>query len=157
MAKASRDTVLIRTAHSSHDREAIMRGAHAFAAAAELPDLMPPDPKDLEVAVEAMLWGGATVLLAEVYGETVGGIGYGIAPYQWDLKRVVGEEIFWWAYPGAPPIAAAKLWLTMLQHWTEAGVSVKILHRLMNSPEKVDAVYRRAGTRPVQVTYMGAV
>jgi hypothetical protein len=96
------------------------------------------------------------VLLAEIDGVVLGGIGYLIGPYLWNRQEKAWEEMFFWAYPEAPYGTALHLLHAAHAEGKTAGAVMFTLHALHNSPKGVDRAYRRLGTQPVQTTYMGA-
>lgn len=147
----------IRGALLPLDLPPILDGAAAFAREADLADVLAePGSPDFDRAVMRILHiPGVKVLLADHDGEIVGGIGFIHAPYIWNPDRLVSDEIFWWTATGAPARAALALFSGMFAAGDIAGVTVWICSKLMNSPPAVDAVYRRRGLRPRQVSYVG--
>lgn len=149
----------IRQASPLLDFPTVMEGAKAFAAHMDRWDILPPNgsKEQTDAAWDMMQMPGFTCLLAEEDGKLQGGIGYIIGPYIHDKTKLHADEFFWWAMPGANPRASMRLINEMFKHWSAAGVKVYTIHRLMNSPEGVDMVYRRKGATPVQVTYAGVL
>lgn len=153
-------SIKIRVADHQEDYRAVFRGAMAFVRSMQAKDIMPvPGSPDFDKALKTILaLPGVSVLLAEDdSGEVVGMLGSLVTPFIWDRSRLCCEELFWWVSPGAPNSAALKL---MRQHRDDAkmaGAEVMIFHKLDESPDGVDRVYRKMGTRPVQTTYMGTL
>jgi hypothetical protein len=149
--------VVIRRADPEADFDRVLTGARAFAALVNRPDVLPaPDSPALERAIRTLMGLPITaVLLAEVDGRTVGGIGLLVTPSLWDATRIACEELFWWCANDAPPSAAMRLLRVAKEHGKAAGATLFTFHRLTTSPPGVDLAYRRMGTQPMQVTYVG--
>lgn len=148
----------IRRADPETDFEAILLGARDFVSYARRPDILPdPASPDLEVAVRRLLHApGVTVLIGEVDGVVMGGIGFFIHPQLWNQSALAFEEIFFWSYPEAPHGLAWKLLIHAKATGTSSGCKIFTFHALANSPKGVDRAYRKLGVEPVQTTYMGA-
>lgn len=150
--------VEIRRAHSSNDREAIVRGASEFAAQVGRPDILPaPYSLEMERVVDKLLWTpGFVVLLAESDGEMVGAVGYWIGEYLMGIGKLEWQEVFWWCALGAPASAALRLLRAAKSAGVEAGCKVFSAHLLASSPPGVVKAYHRIGLRFTQSTFMGA-
>lgn len=141
------------------DLPAVIDGARMFAATVNAADILPAlDSPEFDAAVTRMvLLRGTSVILAEQNGDVVGGLGVLIAPYLWNPGKLSLEELFWWVRPGASPYAGGLLFRDALRRAKRAGVTIVSFGKLDTSPEGVDRVYRKAGLRPIQSTYVGVI
>lgn len=149
--------MLIRQADPLADLENILLVADGFARLANRPDLFPAPGSEQMIGLieKLMAIPGYAVLLAEHDGQVCGGIGFWIGPYLMSVDKIEVQEHFWWAAEDAPPRAAMLLLREAMRRADEAGASVRTMHRLLTSPDGVDAAYRRFGLTPIQVTYIG--
>ena len=147
--------MIVRIAHSVNDLDAILHGARAFAAFVNVPYLM---GDNLEASIAAVVNNpDVRVLLAVKDGEVVGGMGLYFAPYMWDHKKVVCNELFWWCYPHAPKLAALILLKRARTLARDYGANLVSFTAMRNSPDGVGRVYERMGLKAVQTHYMGEI
>jgi hypothetical protein len=152
-----RPPVVIRPADLVLDRVAILDGAVAFAEEAGIKPWLPARFDDFQVAVEAVLaMPFVEVLLAvDAAGAVAGGLGISVLPYIWNPQLLMAEELFWWAWPGAPAWTALRLIRSGRARMVERGAHLQSWAAMASSADGVAEVYARIGARPVQTTFMG--
>jgi hypothetical protein len=149
--------VVIRPADLVQDRVAILDGAAAFAEEAGIRPWLPACFEDFRAVVEGVLaLDCVEVLLAvDAEGACAGGLGLSFLPYVWNPRLILAEELFWWAWPGAPVWTALRLIRSGRARMIARGAHLQSWAALAGSPEGVRDVYARIGARPVQTTFMG--
>ena len=147
--------MIIRLADLEKDALGIMDCARAFARAAPFQSLLPDDEGLLKAISMVLTLDGTEVLVADVDGEVVGGLGVLYAPFTWNQDVLIADELFWWAQPHAPFRAASRLLETAVER-AEAKGAVPIFHSMASSPDSVTRAYARFGLLPSETTYMRA-
>ena len=146
------NTVIIRLADFKRDALAIMDGARDFRSRVEFGSLFPPDTEFVEAVSRIVILESVEILVAEYEGEIVGGIGILYGPYIWNPKRLVAEELFWWAAKTAPLRAGWKLIYQAMKNIDERN-AIPMFSTLATSPQGVEKTYRRLGLKPVETKF----
>lgn len=143
----------VRDADLSRDAAVIIEGARQFAARAPLRALLPDGTGLVEAIGRVVTLEQVEIVVAEHAGEVVAGLGVAYIPHLWNQDVTVAEELFWWAFPGAPMRAGRAVFDEALRRMDARG-AVPLFRALSTSPAGVDRMYRRAGLEAVETTYM---
>ena len=146
--------ISIRPANLEADALSIIDGAHAFAESTEFKELFPDDYDEFTAAIgRIMTLEGMEILLAEHENRIVGGIGILYAPFLWNPKILVSDELFWWAYKHAPFRTGRRLAEEAMKRIEEKG-AIPMFRLLENSPKGAEKFYRRhLGLKPVETMF----
>ena len=146
-------TLTVRTADMARDAAVIVRGAREFAEQAPLRALLPEGDALTESIGLVVTLEQVEIVLAEHDGRVVAGLGVAYVPHLWNQSVTVAEELFWWAFAGAPMRAGRAVFDEALRRIDARG-AVPMFRALSTSPPGVDRLYRRSGMDPVETTYM---
>ena len=150
--------MLVRLADVESDALAIVEGAKDFISRIGFAEWMPSEDSELAAAIGHILAiDGVEVAVAVEDEAMVGALGVIYAPYIWNRKLTIAEELFFWTAPGAPGTAALRLLRFMRHRATKKRVAIVAFKALGTSPAKLEKVYRALGLRPVEATYMGVI
>lgn len=145
--------ITIRAADLQNDALAIMDGARDFAKRIAFRSLLPMEDSEFVSAVGGIVTlEGFELLLAEHNTEVVGGIGILYAPYIWNPKLTVADEIFWWCYESAPYRTGWRLFEQAMKN-IDARNAIPMFSALETSPDGVARTYRRAGMKPIETKF----
>lgn len=148
----------VRLADLEADAPAIMAGARDFLSRIEFSDWFPTDENELAAAVARILaLDGVEVALAIDSGVVVGGLGVIYAPYIWNPRIRMGEELFFWTARGAPNTAALLLLRFARRRAVETRAGIVAFKSLRTSPVKLARLYEAMGLRYLESTYMGVL
>lgn len=152
----STSTVVIRPADLNNDALAILDGAKDFAARVAVNDLLPTSDADFIQALGGIVaLPGLEIWVAEFSGKIVGGIGILYAPYIWNPRRQVADELFLWAAQDAPFRTGWLLVDESLKRINAKG-AIPMFRALETSPEGLGKLYVRRGLRKAETLYVGA-
>jgi len=139
--------MIIRSA-TIMDALALMEGAKDFAKFTGLP-IFPEKNEDFISAVSRIVTHDAVdVILAEHEGAVIGGIGIIYGQSLWNPAIIMGEEIFWWAFPKAPMKTGKRLYDEAIRRIEEKN-AIPYFKSLPNSPDSVEKLYIRDGFVPI--------
>lgn len=145
--------MLIRKADLSKDALAIVDGARDFVSRVTFAALFPKDEAAFTEAIGRIVsLETLEILVAESEGEIVGGIGILYAPYLWNPKRLVADELFWWCHEKAPPRTGWRLIDHAMANIDERG-AIPMFSALETSPLGVRKIYHRFGMKPIETKY----
>lgn len=147
------NSLIVRDADLSRDAAVIVQGARAFAVKAPLRALLPEGDDLIDAIGRVVTLEQVEIVIAEHRGEVVAGLGVAYIPHLWNQDVTVAEELFWWAFPGAPLRAGRAVFDETMRRIDACG-AVPLFRALVTSPPGVDRLYRRAGLEPVETTYM---
>jgi len=146
--------VIIRLANIEEDALAIFEGAKDFASRVSFQSYLPDNDADFITTLHRLvIIPGVEILLAEHETKVVGGIGMFYAPYLWNEKRLMAEELFWWTAKDAP-YRTGKLLIDEAMKRLNERDAIPIFRMLDTSPKGVEKVYRRLDMVPVETTFM---
>lgn len=140
---------MIRRATIDDLRE-LVEGGIMFAEEAGLLDLVEDGVED---AIETLLSMEQVYIYVAETDRIIGGIGFSIMPFLWNMSKTELSELFFWVEPGAPPTVALRLLRRMMKDAEEEKVDTASIFKLPTSPEKVGHVYERLGFHKAQETY----
>lgn len=146
------NAVVIRVADVDNDALGIMDGARDFASRVAFKSLLPPDREFIDAVGRIIAMEGIEILVAEYKGEIVGGIGILYAPYTWNPKLTVADELFWWCHEKAPPRTGWSLIDRAMANIDERG-AIPMFSALETSPPGVRKIYHRFGMKPIETKF----
>jgi hypothetical protein len=126
------------------DAMVIMRGAHELADFSEIP-LFPKDEDEFIGVVASIVTNDTVeVIVAEHENAVVGAIAIHFAPYMWNPKILLGNEVFWWTFANAPFKAGKMLYNEAIKRIEERG-AIPLFQSLEHSPKGMDRLYSKEG------------
>lgn len=148
----------VRLADIEEDALAIMAGAKDFVSRIDFAEWLPADEAELAAAVGRILsLEGVEVALAVEDGAVVGGLGIIYAPYLWNPKILMAEELFFWTARDAPGTAALRLLRFVMRRAAQKQVGIVAFKALATSTSRLNKLYRTIGLRQLETTYWGAI
>ena len=146
--------MITRFADANLDALTIFEGAKDFASRVSFQSYLPETDADfIKVLGNLVLLDGVEILLAEHEGKVVGGIGMFYAPFLWNPKLTMAEELFWWTATDAP-FRTGMILIDKTMERVAEKEAIPVFRALMTSPKGVEKVYRKRGMVPIETTYM---
>lgn len=114
------------------------------------------DEASLRATLDNLMAGDAVCLVAEVAGQVVGTAAAMAYPFYFNTSHKTGQELFWWLNHEHRGSAVGPRLFRALEEWARGAgcqtFSMVALDAL--KPEQVGALYRRAGYRPTEHSYI---
>lgn len=136
--------ILIRPANFDTDALAIVNGAREFAKSTSLASWFRSGDEFIQDISKIMVLENLEIAVAEHEGKIVGGIGIIYVPFIWNQSILLGDEMFWWAYPSAPFRTGTALFDFAINRIEEKGAE-PMFRLLDTSPPSVEKFYARRG------------
>lgn len=138
------------------DIEAVTALGEKFHTEGGLEQLAPYDPDSIRSLLAVLIDGDSGILIvAEQDGEIIGMAGGMVFPLYFNAAVKVGQEFFWWVQPEHRRGPGKALKDAIEQAAKAAGAAHWFMIALENvRPDAVGAVYRRAGYRPWEHSYV---
>lgn len=142
----------IRLADFNRDALALVEGARDFASRINFASLLPEGEEFIQAIARVMTIEGLEIWVAEHEDEIVGGIGILYAPYLWNPKRLVADELFWWCHENAPPLTGWRL-IDQVMATVDKRGAIPMFSALETSPTSVSKIYQRFGLKPIETKF----
>lgn len=100
--------------------------------------------------------GQGALLVVEADGKIVGMAAGIVYPFYFNRDHITGQELFWWVHPEHRANGVGSQLLKALESWAkEAGAESFTMVALPQLElEKVGSLYRKAGYRPSENTFI---
>lgn len=148
----------IRIADLEADALQIFDGAKDFISRMDFTPFIPDNDADLARCIgDVLAIEGMEIVVAEDNEQIKGGIGMLYAPFVWNRKIIVADEMFIWTAPDAPQSTLLRMLRFVEVRMKEHNASLREFVSLSSSPEGVDRVYARMGLKKVQTMWAGTV
>ena len=148
-------TVTIRPA-VQEDFAKILPLAHSFFAASNYGDLVEFSDDTFRRTFEQLLGDSGVCLVAEDSGAIVGAVGAITYPFYFNEGHRTGQELFWWVSEGSRGRDTGARLFHELEKWARSvGCKTFTMVALDSvNPETVGGIYKRAGYRASEHTYI---
>jgi GNAT superfamily N-acetyltransferase len=140
---------------TAEDFERVLVPARKFFDASGYGDVTTFDDDSFRITFSNLLSGGVC-LVAETGEEIVGIAGAVAYPLFFNRSHITGQEMFWWLNPEHRGTTVGWRMFTGLEDWArEFGCKTFSMLALESlSPEEVGSMYRRAGYRKSENSYI---
>lgn len=117
------------------------------------------DESSLKETFWQLVQFGVLLVVLDDYDKVVGTAAAFIAPLYWNRSELQGLEAFWWVDPEYRASGIGKkLRIRLQEEAALRGVKFWSMIALEDSePDKVGAMYQRAGLKPVERVYMKVI
>lgn len=144
--------MIVRTANFDTDALDIVNGARKFAQSTSLASWFRPGDEFIQDISKVMVLENVEIMVAEFDGKIVGGIGIAYVPFIWNQTILVGDELFWWVFPGAPFKTGSILFDRAMERIEEKGAR-PFFRSLDTSPERIEKFYARQGLKQFESVF----
>ena len=147
--------MIVREMQGEQDLVEIAQGIIQWARSQARQDLFPASDLGIVRALERLLaLPGIVVLVTEHEERVVAFFGLIFTPFVWNLNRLVGEQVFWWAAPDAPYRAAHALFEAALLE-CEMREAVPVFKAPVEGGPGLARLFTRRGLRKTETVYIG--
>lgn len=144
--------ISIRQANFDTDALAIVNGAREFSQSTSFSNWFRSGDEFVQDISKLMVLENLEISVAEHEGKIVGGIGIIYVPFMWNQSILLGDELFWWAYPDAPFKTGKLLFDSAMKQIEDRGA--KPMFRLLDtSPEHIGSFYERQGLKQFESVF----
>ena len=152
----------VRVADFEKDGAKIIEGAWRFIEQIENKDWLPEDRDSFETNfIELCRNPALEVFVADHDGEPVAGIGLLSCPYWLNPQMLAVEDMFWFAFKEAPPMAAAMVLRRAIDWAKEKAKPNKVIFTLSRivgtSPSAVEQIYEKLELNHTEIRHTGVL
>ena len=145
--------ISIRLANFDTDALEIVNGAREFSQSISLSSWFRSGDEFVQDISKIMTMENIDILVAEHNGKIVGGVGIVYVPFIWNQSILVGDEVFWWAYPQAPFRTGRALFDFAIKLVEKEKGARPVFRSLDTSPEHIGKFYERQGLTKFESAY----
>jgi len=146
--------MIIRAMSIQRDALALLEAAEEAAPRMEQQALLPETLEELQAAFKKILTSDIVeTFVVEHEDRLVAALGIAMVPYLWNPKRLMAEQVFWWAAEDAPFGAAHSLFEMAMSYCMVKGAVP--LFMAPAEPDGRNRLFQKRGLRAVQTVYVG--